>query len=63
MSKDNVTLLSCTPDKQRAQLEEFKRNLGVTVEFLVIDAQLKRVKYLALVAQGFTEAQALELCK
>lgn len=63
MSKDNLTLLTGPVDKQRAALEEMKRNLPVHIEFLKITAEMIRAKYLALVSQGFTEAQALELCK
>lgn len=61
--KDNLTLLTGPIDKQRAALEELKRNLTIHIEFLAIHAEMVRAKYQALVAQGFTEAQALELCK
>lgn len=61
--KDNLTLLTGPVDKQRASLEELKRNLPTHIEFLAIHAQMIRAKYQALLAQGFTEAQALELCK
>lgn len=61
--KDNLTVLTGTIDKQRAELEQLKRNLPTHIEFLAIHAQIIRARYLALVAQGFTEAQALELCK
>lgn len=61
--KDNLTLLTGPVDKQRAALEELKRNLPSHIEFLGIQAQMIRAKYQALIAQGFTEAQALELCK
>lgn len=61
--KDNLTVLTGPIDKQRAALEELKRSLPVHIEILAISAQMIRAKYQALVAQGFTEAQALELCK
>lgn len=61
--KDNLTVLTGPVDKQRAELEALKRGLSVHIEFLTIHAQIIRAKYQALVAQGFTEAQALELCK
>lgn len=61
--KDNLTLLTGPIDKQRAALEELKRNLGMHIEFMGIHAQIIRAKYLAFLAQGFTEAQALELFK
>lgn len=61
--KDNLTLLTGPIDKQRAALEELKRSIPMHIEFLGIHAQFIRAKYVALVAQGFTEAQALELSK
>lgn len=61
--KDNLTVLTGPIDKQRAALEELKRNLPTQIEFLSIHAEMIRAKYQALVAQGLTEAQALELCK
>jgi len=61
--KDNLTVLTGPINKQRAALEELKRSLPIHIEALEIQAQMIRAKYQALVAQGFTEAQALELCK
>jgi len=61
--KDNLTLLTGPVDKNRGQLEELKRNLDVILEYMQIDAQIKRSRYSALIDQGFNEAQALELCK
>lgn len=61
--KDNLTVLTGPVDKQRADLEALKRNLDVHIEVLAVSAKIIRAKYQALVAQGFTEAQALELCK
>lgn len=61
--KDNLTLLTGTQDKARADLELLKRNIDVQLEYIAISAQFIRKKYLSLIEQGFTEAQALELCK
>ncbi|MGH8418015.1 MAG: hypothetical protein ACRER8_12145 [Pseudomonas sp.] len=61
--KDNLTLLTGPIDKQRAALESAKRDLDTNIEFMKLLAQLTRAKYTALVAQGFTEDQALALCK
>ena len=44
-------------------LSELKRDLPFILQCMVITARLHREKYNALVLQGFTEAQALELCK
>lgn len=61
--KDNLTLLTAPQDKQRAHLEELKRNIDVHLEYIELSARFARTKYLALLEQGFTEAQALEMCK
>jgi hypothetical protein len=50
-------------DKTREALRELRRNLEVLMEYWQIDAQIRRCRYEALVKQGFTEAQALELTK
>lgn len=61
--KDNITLLTGPIDKQRAQLEELKRNIPIQIETLKIIAQLTRARYEALIESGFTPEQALFLCK
>lgn len=40
-----------------------RENLPALMELKQLDAKLARVKFLALVQEGFTEMQALELCK
>lgn len=47
----------------RKALEESKRKLPILLEYSVIEAQLTRSKYLALVKEGFTSQEALDLCK
>lgn len=44
-------------------LSQLKRNLPAMIEYNQIDARLKRARFDALVAEGFTPAQAIELCK
>lgn len=51
-----------TPDKLRASLEEIRRNLPVAIEAAELMARVRRANYLALLREGFTEAQALDLC-
>ncbi len=54
-------------DKEHAALalsiRNLRENLPALMELKQIDAKLARVKFLALVQEGFTEQQALELCK
>lgn len=44
-------------------LKQLKENMPAQLEFQQLTAKLTRAKYLALVAEGFTESQALDLCK
>lgn len=50
------------PDKTRAALEELRRNLTTVFEGAELLAKVRRANYLALIREGFTEAQALDLC-
>lgn len=53
-------------EEDRVSLAQNVRNLRDNVPALLelagINAQLMRAKYLALMKEGFTEAQALDLC-
>ena len=60
---DKLTLLEQPINEQIAAVEQLKRNLSVHLEFLAINAKITRTKFTTLVAEGFTEEQALELCK
>lgn len=61
--KDKLNLSLSKLDKQRFELEEIKQNLDVVLDGVQIAAHITRFKFLSLVSKGFTEAQALELCK
>jgi hypothetical protein len=54
-------------DKQQVTIavsvKTLKDNLPAFLEHTRINAIITRQKYLALISNGFNEAQALELCK
>ena len=63
-----VTLMpQAEKDARRGELEKTLRfmrdNMDLHVELSRQLAQITRAKYLALVGQGFSEDQALSLCK
>jgi hypothetical protein len=54
-------------DKGRVALAQLVRdmrdNIAAHIEVNQLQARITRAKYIALVKEGFTEAQALQLCK
>lgn len=47
-----------------AQLvRDLREQMPMQIEMEQLMAKVRRAKFLALVAEGFTEGQALELCK
>lgn len=63
MSKLTSITGGASPNKMADLVRNVRENLPHTIEYLEIDAQLRRRKFQRLMAEGFTEAQALELCK
>ena len=50
-------------NEMKAASEELKRTLPEMLENLTLVAQLRRASYKAHLEEGFTESEALELCK
>lgn len=54
-------------DKSRVELAQLVRrvreDIAAHIEMNQLQARITRAKYVALVKEGFSEAQALELCK
>lgn len=44
-------------------IAEMRNQIPALIEVEQLQAKLSRAKFLALVSEGFTEQQALELCK
>lgn len=51
------------PDVTADALRSMRENMDKLIEFHEIDAKVKRAKFNALLREGFSESQALELCK
>lgn len=49
--------------KSAQELKQLQSNMPHLMEAERLLAKVKRVKYVALVMEGFTESQALDLCK
>ncbi len=61
--KPNVVEVSFTRDKAKALLEELKRSVPEMVASNREIAKVLRAKYLALIETGFTQKEAMKLCK
>lgn len=58
-----ITPIETKPDAMQGALDTMKRREAAFAEYLRIDARLRRLKYLALVEQGFSPTEALILCR
>jgi hypothetical protein len=63
--KDNLVSFpgGGTPNVTAEGLRKFKADLAIIQEYQQISAQLHWNKYCVLKKQGFSDSQALELCK
>ena len=65
--KDNVTNLfdviqgGGNPDKMKAAIETVEKNMPAMLGLMLMNAKVIKAKYNALIAEGFTDQQALFL--
>lgn len=57
-----IKIGSETPNLGNA-LQQMKNNLPDLLEYVVLVARIKKGAYAAYIKEGFTEKEALELCK
>lgn len=58
-----VSLANTKPDASAAAMAQLERNLPDLLKALEINAKLTSAKFKALVSEGFTREEALELVK
>jgi hypothetical protein len=63
--KDNIVVLDGgkTPNLTAEALREMRANMPLFLEHMAMMAELQRAKFDALKKNGFTDAQALDLCR
>lgn len=61
--RPKIVALNFTPDEATKRLEELKRSVPEMVASNREIAKVLRAKYLALIESGFTQKEAMKLCK
>ena len=61
--KNKLNLALTAFDKKRFELEDMMQNIDVVRDSVILGVSMQRLKFVKLLESGFTEAQALELCK
>lgn len=51
------------PDKTAEALRQMRASLAVLIEYQAMNAQIIRARYEALLKEGFSEQQAIDLCR
>jgi chromosome segregation ATPase len=59
----NLTSIPGKTDEFKAAIEHLKRQMDSAIEYATLKAHLQRAAYNAYMKEGFTPAEALELCK
>lgn len=63
MGANNIKEIPINPDAMKGILLSIRRDMDNQIELIAIKAELTKKKYDTLISSGFTEAQAIELCK
>lgn len=60
---ENVTEIKFKVDEFRVEIGNLRRNMRNHIEMIKLLAKLRKEKYDAHISEGFTEEEALEICK
>ena len=65
MGKDNLVTFQggANPSITKEAIRQLREDIPNLLEYVILIAELTKAKYDALILQGFTEAQAIELSR